>query len=181
MAIADLSGNASQDRGVMMAAVGLSISADSLLYIVAQRWFVEGIAMTGQKGIRDFVSIGEYQSSFRIQHDQLGRHMRSRRSAGRKFATQAGERLSSLVIRSIGWAHRKRSNGVWAVCSRRHCSAESNYRSPMTSARRRQPDRLRRRDRRNRIRSGRRSAASLAAADRSRVRRTGNFCEELAI
>ena len=50
MAIADLSGNASQDRGVMMAAVGLSILPILILYIVAQRWFVEGIAMSGQKG-----------------------------------------------------------------------------------------------------------------------------------
>ncbi len=50
MAIAELSGNASQDRGVMMAAVALSIAPILILYIEAQRWFVEGIAMTGQKG-----------------------------------------------------------------------------------------------------------------------------------
>jgi multiple sugar transport system permease protein len=50
MAIAELSGNASQDRGVMMAAVALSILPILLLYILAQRWFVEGIAMSGQKG-----------------------------------------------------------------------------------------------------------------------------------
>jgi multiple sugar transport system permease protein len=50
MAIAELSGNASQDRGVMMAAVALSILPILILYIVAQRWFVEGIAMSGQKG-----------------------------------------------------------------------------------------------------------------------------------
>ena len=50
MAIAELSGNSSQDRGVMMAAVALSILPILILYIVAQRWFVEGIAMTGQKG-----------------------------------------------------------------------------------------------------------------------------------
>jgi multiple sugar transport system permease protein len=50
MAIAELSGNTSQERGVMMAAVALSIAPILLLYIVAQRWFVEGIAMTGQKG-----------------------------------------------------------------------------------------------------------------------------------
>lgn len=50
MAIAELSGNASQDRGVMMAAVGLSILPILVLYIFAQRWFVEGIAMSGQKG-----------------------------------------------------------------------------------------------------------------------------------
>lgn len=50
MAIADLSGSASQDRGVMMAAVALSILPILIIYIVAQRWFVEGIALTGQKG-----------------------------------------------------------------------------------------------------------------------------------
>jgi multiple sugar transport system permease protein len=50
IAIAELSGNNSQDRGVMMAAVALSIAPILVLYIVAQRWFVEGIAMTGQKG-----------------------------------------------------------------------------------------------------------------------------------
>ena len=50
IAIAELSGNASQDRGVMMAAVSLSIIPILILYIAAQRWFVEGIAMSGQKG-----------------------------------------------------------------------------------------------------------------------------------
>ena len=50
MAIAELSGNTSQERGVMMAAVALSIAPILILYILAQRWFVEGIAMTGQKG-----------------------------------------------------------------------------------------------------------------------------------
>jgi multiple sugar transport system permease protein len=50
MAIAELSGNASQDRGVMMAAVALSILPILILYALAQRWFVEGIAMSGQKG-----------------------------------------------------------------------------------------------------------------------------------
>jgi multiple sugar transport system permease protein len=50
MAIAELSGNASQDRGVMMAAVALSILPILVLYVLAQRWFVEGIAMSGQKG-----------------------------------------------------------------------------------------------------------------------------------
>jgi multiple sugar transport system permease protein len=48
--IAELSANSSQDRGVMMAAVALSIAPILVLYVVAQRWFVEGIAMTGQKG-----------------------------------------------------------------------------------------------------------------------------------
>src|SRR6478735_3903979 len=47
MVIAELSANSSQDRGVMMAAVALSILPILILYIVAQRWFVEGIAMTG--------------------------------------------------------------------------------------------------------------------------------------
>jgi multiple sugar transport system permease protein len=50
MTIAELSGNTSQERGVMMAAVALSIAPILLLYVLAQRWFVEGIAMTGQKG-----------------------------------------------------------------------------------------------------------------------------------
>lgn len=50
MAIAELSGSNSQERGVMMAAVALSIAPILVMYIVAQRWFVEGIAMTGQKG-----------------------------------------------------------------------------------------------------------------------------------
>ncbi|MCO5222094.1 MAG: carbohydrate ABC transporter permease [Thermomicrobiales bacterium] len=50
MVIAELSANTSQDRGVMMAAVGLSVLPILILYLVAQRWFIEGIAMTGQKG-----------------------------------------------------------------------------------------------------------------------------------
>jgi ABC-type glycerol-3-phosphate transport system permease component len=50
MAIAELSGNSTQDRGIMMAAVALSILPILVLYIAAQRWFVEGIAMSGQKG-----------------------------------------------------------------------------------------------------------------------------------
>ncbi len=50
MVIAELSGNTSQERGVMMAAVAMSIAPILFLYLVAQRWFVEGIAMTGQKG-----------------------------------------------------------------------------------------------------------------------------------
>ena len=50
IAIAELSGNNSQDRGVMMAAVAMSIAPILALYLMAQRWFVEGIAMTGQKG-----------------------------------------------------------------------------------------------------------------------------------
>jgi ABC-type glycerol-3-phosphate transport system permease component len=35
---------------MMMAAVTLLILPILVLYLVAQRWFVEGIAMTGQKG-----------------------------------------------------------------------------------------------------------------------------------
>jgi multiple sugar transport system permease protein len=50
MVIAELSANTSQERGIMMAAVALSIAPILALYIFAQRWFVEGIAMTGQKG-----------------------------------------------------------------------------------------------------------------------------------
>jgi ABC-type glycerol-3-phosphate transport system permease component len=50
MAFAELSGNSMQDRGIMMAAVALSILPILVLYIAAQRWFVEGIAMSGQKG-----------------------------------------------------------------------------------------------------------------------------------
>ncbi|MGC4190795.1 MAG: carbohydrate ABC transporter permease [Thermomicrobiales bacterium] len=50
IAIAELSGNASQDRGITMAAVALSILPILILYLAAQRWFVEGIAMSGQKG-----------------------------------------------------------------------------------------------------------------------------------
>ena len=53
MAIAELSGNAQQDRGVMMAAVALSILPILILYMVAQRWFIEGIAMSGQKVQRE--------------------------------------------------------------------------------------------------------------------------------
>jgi ABC-type glycerol-3-phosphate transport system permease component len=34
----------------MMAAVALSILPILILYVLAQRWFVEGIAMSGQKG-----------------------------------------------------------------------------------------------------------------------------------
>ena len=50
MAIAELSGGFSQDRGVEMAAVTLSIMPILALWIVGQKWFVEGIAMTGMKG-----------------------------------------------------------------------------------------------------------------------------------
>ncbi len=50
MAIAELSGGFSQDRGVEMAAVTLSILPILALWIVGQKWFVEGVAMTGMKG-----------------------------------------------------------------------------------------------------------------------------------
>lgn len=50
MAIAELSGSYAQDRAVTMAAVSLSILPILGLWIVGQRWFVEGIAMSGMKG-----------------------------------------------------------------------------------------------------------------------------------
>ncbi|MGH2560073.1 MAG: carbohydrate ABC transporter permease [Thermomicrobiales bacterium] len=50
MAIAELSGGFSQDRGVEMAAVTLSIMPILALWIIGQKWFVEGISMTGLKG-----------------------------------------------------------------------------------------------------------------------------------
>jgi multiple sugar transport system permease protein len=49
MAIAELSGGFSQDRAVTMAAVSLSILPILALWIVGQKWFVEGIAMSGMK------------------------------------------------------------------------------------------------------------------------------------
>jgi multiple sugar transport system permease protein len=50
IAIAELSGGFSQDRGVEMAAVTLSILPILALWLIGQKWFVEGIAMTGMKG-----------------------------------------------------------------------------------------------------------------------------------
>ena len=50
MQIAQMSGAAGLDRGVLMAAVSLSILPILALWIIGQRWFVEGIAMTGMKG-----------------------------------------------------------------------------------------------------------------------------------
>lgn len=47
MVIAKLSGGHVQDRGVAMAAVSLSVL---LFWTIGQRWFVEGISMTGMKG-----------------------------------------------------------------------------------------------------------------------------------
>jgi multiple sugar transport system permease protein len=48
--IAELSGALSQDRAVSMAAVTLSTLPVLLLYVVGQKWFVEGISMSGIKG-----------------------------------------------------------------------------------------------------------------------------------
>jgi multiple sugar transport system permease protein len=50
MKIAELSGAMGQNRGVEMAAVSLSILPNLILWIIGQKWFVEGIAMTGMKG-----------------------------------------------------------------------------------------------------------------------------------
>jgi multiple sugar transport system permease protein len=50
MAIAQMSGASGLDRGVVMAAVSLSIMPILVLWFIGQRWFVEGIAMTGMKG-----------------------------------------------------------------------------------------------------------------------------------
>jgi len=50
MAIAQMSGASGLDRGVVMAAVSLSILPILVLWFIGQRWFVEGIAMTGMKG-----------------------------------------------------------------------------------------------------------------------------------
>ena len=41
MAIAELSGGFSQDRGVEMAAVSLSVLPILVLWVVGQKWFVE--------------------------------------------------------------------------------------------------------------------------------------------
>jgi multiple sugar transport system permease protein len=50
MAIAEMSSGAGVDRGIVMAAVSLSILPIFVLWILGQKWFVEGIAMTGMKG-----------------------------------------------------------------------------------------------------------------------------------
>ena len=50
MAIAELSGSAGEDRAVMMAAVALSILPLLVLWIVAQKWIIQGIASSGLKG-----------------------------------------------------------------------------------------------------------------------------------
>jgi multiple sugar transport system permease protein len=50
LVIAQMSGANGLDRGVVMAAVSLSILPILALWTVGQRWFVEGIAMTGMKG-----------------------------------------------------------------------------------------------------------------------------------
>ena len=50
MAIAELSGAAGEDRAVMMAAVALSILPLLVLWIIAQKWIIQGIASSGLKG-----------------------------------------------------------------------------------------------------------------------------------
>jgi ABC-type glycerol-3-phosphate transport system permease component len=50
MAIAELSGGFSQERNVLMAAVVLSVLPILALWVIGQRWFVEGISMSGMKG-----------------------------------------------------------------------------------------------------------------------------------
>jgi multiple sugar transport system permease protein len=50
MAIAELSGTAGEERAVMMAAVALSILPLLALWIVAQKWIIQGIASSGLKG-----------------------------------------------------------------------------------------------------------------------------------
>jgi multiple sugar transport system permease protein len=50
MAVAELSGSAGEDRAVMMAAVALSILPLLVLWIIAQKWIIQGIASSGLKG-----------------------------------------------------------------------------------------------------------------------------------
>lgn len=50
MAIAELSGSAGENRAVMMAAVALSILPLLALWIVAQKWIIQGISSSGLKG-----------------------------------------------------------------------------------------------------------------------------------
>jgi multiple sugar transport system permease protein len=50
LAIAELGGGFVTDRAVIMAAVNLSILPILALWIFGQRWFVEGIALSGLKG-----------------------------------------------------------------------------------------------------------------------------------
>jgi len=50
MAIAELSGTAGENRAVMMAAVALSILPLFILWLVAQKWIIQGIASSGVKG-----------------------------------------------------------------------------------------------------------------------------------
>jgi len=50
MAIAELSGSAGENRAVMMAAVALSILPLLVLWIVAQKWIIQGISSSGLKG-----------------------------------------------------------------------------------------------------------------------------------
>ena len=50
MAVAELSGATGEDRAVMMAAVTLTIVPLLALWILAQRWIIQGIASSGLKG-----------------------------------------------------------------------------------------------------------------------------------
>jgi len=50
MAIAELSGTAGENRAVMMAAVTLSVLPLFVLWVVAQKWIIQGIASSGVKG-----------------------------------------------------------------------------------------------------------------------------------
>lgn len=50
LAVAELGGSFASDRALSMAAVNLSILPILALWIFGQRWFVEGIALTGTKG-----------------------------------------------------------------------------------------------------------------------------------
>jgi multiple sugar transport system permease protein len=50
IAIAQLSGTAGENRAVMMAAVTLSVLPLFVLWVVAQRWIIQGIASSGVKG-----------------------------------------------------------------------------------------------------------------------------------
>ncbi|HEY8602229.1 MAG TPA: carbohydrate ABC transporter permease [Thermomicrobiales bacterium] len=50
IAIAQLSGTAGENRAVMMAAVTLSVLPLFVLWVVAQKWIIQGIASSGVKG-----------------------------------------------------------------------------------------------------------------------------------
>ncbi|TMK25257.1 MAG: carbohydrate ABC transporter permease [Actinobacteria bacterium] len=50
LVIAQFSGSMNTQLNLMMAAVAISLTPIFLLYVLGQRFFVEGIAMTGLKG-----------------------------------------------------------------------------------------------------------------------------------